>query len=90
MTIKLAEAPSQEHGRLKLDLSGVDIFGYPGETEFRLRQANGLWLTYTTDGDRRKELLLPAGNYYLMVDRKVRHIFKIEPEIALPIEVAAR
>jgi hypothetical protein len=88
--IDLAKAPSVPHGMLSLDLSDVDTWGYPGETEFRLRRANGIWLTYLTDKDRRKQLLLPAGNYYLMVDKKVRNVFTIEPESRVPITVAAR
>ena len=88
--LDLAQAPDRGHGVLELDLSDVDIFGYPGETEFKLRRANSLWLTYYTDGDRRKSLLLPEGNYYLMVDKKVRKVFKIVPEGNVPVEVAAR
>jgi len=90
VAIDLAKTADQPSGVLTLDLSDVDIWGYPGETEFKLRRANGLWLTYFTDRDRKKRLLLPVGNYYLMVDNKVRSVFAIAPQSRVPITVAAQ
>jgi hypothetical protein len=89
VTVALEQAPSIPQGTLLLDLSDVDLWGYPGETEFKLRRANGLWLTYHTDKDRRKQLLLPEGNYYLMVDNKVRKVFAIGAAASVPISLAA-
>jgi hypothetical protein len=87
--VALDQAPTIPQGTLLLDLSDVDLWGYPGETEFKLRRANGLWLTYHTDKDRRKQLLLPEGNYYLMVDNKVRKVFAISAEGSVPISLVS-
>ena len=89
VAVSLEQAPSIPQGTLLLDLSDVDLWGYPGETEFKLRRANGLWLTYHTDKDRKKQLLLPEGNYYLMVDNKVRKTFAIFAQASVPITLAS-
>jgi hypothetical protein len=42
-------------------------------------------MSFVSDGDRRKRLLLPVGNYYLMVDKKVRNVYTIREEKAAPL-----
>ncbi|NIP72188.1 MAG: hypothetical protein GWO16_03760, partial [Gammaproteobacteria bacterium] len=76
-TVALDKAPAVESGVLALDLSDVDTFGAPDRVPFQLRRERGAWLTYTTDTDRRKSLLLPVGNYYLKVADRVRNAFTI-------------
>ncbi len=68
----------------------MDVFGYPDRVPFRLRRERGAWLTYTTDSDRRKDLLLPKGNYYLQIEERIRKVFTITPEAEVPVLVGQR
>jgi hypothetical protein len=77
VVLTLSGAKAQAAGLLELDLSQVDILGNRGRLPFRLRRARGEWLSYSSDHDRRKQLLLPAGNYYLMLNKKVVKAFSI-------------
>ena len=45
-------------------------------------------MSYFTDKDRRKQLLLPTGNYYLMVNNKVMRAFRIEPSKTRTVAVS--
>ncbi|MCH8842724.1 MAG: hypothetical protein IID61_07055 [SAR324 cluster bacterium] len=89
IALDLSKAPQGRHGVLNLDISSIDIFGYPDRTAFRLRKAKGLWHTYYTDKDRRKSLLLPVGNYYLRINKKLRRVFTIKAEEEVPLIVTA-
>jgi hypothetical protein len=84
-TIGFKEVPDQKLGVLEIDLAEVDIFGYPGSVPFQLRRERGPWMSYTSDGDRRKHLLMPAGNYYLRVDNKVRNVYSIKGDGTKPL-----
>ncbi|HUJ75131.1 MAG TPA: hypothetical protein VL359_09745, partial [bacterium] len=75
-------------GAVRVDLADQDLFGYPGQVPFRVRRERGAWLSYFSDADRHKDLLLPVGNYYLMVDKRVRNVFTIRAQQTVP--VAAR
>jgi hypothetical protein len=44
-------------------------------------------MSYFTDKDRRKQVLLPAGNYYLKVGGKVMSAFRIEPQKSRAVAV---
>jgi hypothetical protein len=77
-TIALKDLPDAKTGVLDIDLSDVDIFGYPGAVPFQLRRERGPWMSYYSDGDRRKHLIMTAGNYYLRVDNKVRNVYSIQ------------
>jgi hypothetical protein len=90
IVLSLEKAPPQKVGMLELDLSDVDTFGPPGRVPFRLRRERGAWLSYSTDSDRRKQLLLPEGNYYLQVREKVRKVFTITAESQVPVMVGLR
>ena len=90
IALALDKAKARKLGLLELDLSSMDVFGYPDRVPFRLRRERGAWLSYTTDGDRRKALLLPQGNYYLQVDKKVRKVFTITAQSQIPVMVSRR
>jgi hypothetical protein len=83
--IAFNDLPAAKLGVLQLDLSDLDLFGYPGQVPFQLRRERGQWMSFVSDGDRRKRLLLPVGNYYLMVDKKVRNVYTIREEKAAPL-----
>jgi hypothetical protein len=89
-TLVLEQAPRAKVGMLELDLSDVDTFGPPGRVPFKLRRERGAWLSYTTDTDRRKQLLLPEGNYYLQVRNKVRKVFTITAQSEVPVMIGQR
>ncbi len=89
-TLALEKAKPRKVGLLALDLSEVDTFGYPERVPFGLRRERGAWLTYTTDMDRKKDLLLPQGNYYLRIDKKMRKVFTIAPQKQVPVMVSKR
>ncbi|HEX7927409.1 MAG TPA: hypothetical protein VF678_07450, partial [bacterium] len=84
-TITFKEVPDVKLGVLDIDLGEVDIFGYPNSVPFQLRRERGPWMSYTSDGDRRKHLLMPAGNYYLRVDNKVRNVYSIKGDGTKPL-----
>jgi len=89
-TLDMSKAPAQKVGLLELDLSDVDTFGPPGRVPFELRRERGQWLSYATDSDRRKQLLLPEGNYYLQLNHKVRKVFTISAQTPVPVMVSQR
>ena len=88
-TLSLQDAPARPGGLMNLDLSVVDVFGDPGRIPFQLRRARGEWLSFYTDKDRKKSLLLPAGDYYLRVKKKVLKAFTIRPPAARQVVVDA-
>ncbi|MDH4121655.1 MAG: WD40 repeat domain-containing protein [Deltaproteobacteria bacterium] len=77
--IDVSKAPLVNTGLLKLDLASVSGFGAGNRLAFQLRRGRGDWLTYLTEEDRRKWLLLPEGHYYLKVEDKVARAFTIVP-----------
>jgi hypothetical protein len=85
--LELKEAPMQAAGVLSADLSDVDVFGYPGAVPFELRRSKGPWVSYYSDRDRKKQILLPTGNYYLRVADKIRAAFVINAASETPIKV---
>jgi hypothetical protein len=85
ISIGFKDLPPTKLGVLQLDLSDLDLFGYPGQVPFKLRRERGQWMSYVSDGDRRKRLLLPEGNYYLMVDKKVRNVYSIREDATSPV-----
>jgi hypothetical protein len=85
VAIAFTDLPPAKLGVLQLDLTDLDLFGYPGQVPFQLRRERGQWLSYVSDGDRRKRLLLPEGNYYLMVDKKVRNVYTIRADKTAPL-----
>ena len=89
ITLSLQDAPARPGGLMNLDLSVVDVFGDPGRIPFQLRRARGEWLSFYTDKDRKKSLLLPAGDYYLRVKKKVLKAFTIRPPAARQVVVDA-
>jgi hypothetical protein len=86
--IAFKDAPEIKVGLLELDLVDTDTFGYPGQVPFQLRHERGPWLSYTSDADRKKRLLLPEGNYYLKVDNKVRNVYTIRARPGTPVATA--
>lgn len=77
VVLELKAAKPRPAGIMELDLSRVDLVGDPEAMIFKLRRARHSWQTFSTDRDRRKNLLLPVGNYYLMLNRKVAKAFSI-------------
>lgn len=88
--LSVEKAKSTPAGVLKLDMTAVDLIGHPARMTFQVRRAKGQWHTYRTDADRRKQLLLPVGNYYLRVGRKVVAAFSIPPGEAADVKVKAQ
>ena len=83
--INFKDAPEYKVGILEVNLTDTDIFGYPGQVPFQLRRERGPWLSYSTDADRKKMLLLPEGNYYMKVDNKVRNVYTIRAGTGVPV-----
>jgi len=90
VVIALDKAPERPVGMLELDLSSVDLFGAPDAVPFSLRRERGNWVTYRTDADRRKALLLPVGNYYLRVGERVAKVFTVQSRAQTPVTVGER
>ena len=87
VAISFKDLPATKLGVIQIDLTELDIFGYPNQVPFKLRRERGVWMSYVSDGDRRKRLLVPEGNYYLMVDKKVRNVFSIREGGTAPLAV---
>ncbi|MCZ6645757.1 MAG: WD40 repeat domain-containing protein [SAR324 cluster bacterium] len=87
VVLSFDKVQAREAGVLNLDLSAVDLVGFQGRLPFKLRLARGNWFSYFTDKDRRKQILLPTGNYYLMVNNKVMKAFSIAPSKSRQIAV---
>jgi WD40 repeat protein len=85
VNVTFQNLPPVKFGTLQLDLSNTDLFGYPAQVPFKLRRERGPWLSFVTDGDRRKRLLVPEGNYYLMVDKRVKSVYSIREETGAPV-----
>jgi hypothetical protein len=85
VSIAFKDAPETQLGLLDVDLADVDTFGYPGQVPFQLRRERGPWMSYFSDADRRKRMLMPAGNYYLRVGNKVRNVFSIRDQKDKPL-----
>jgi hypothetical protein len=83
--VAFKDVPAVKFGVLPIDLAELDLFGYPDKVPFRLRRERGRWMSYVTDGDRKKKLLVPEGNYYLMVDKRVRNVFSITESSTAPL-----
>lgn len=77
VVLTLKDGGDTPAGLLQLDLSVIDLLGHEGRVPFRLRLARAQWHSYFTDTDRRKKLLLPVGNYYLKVNKRVVKAFTV-------------
>ena len=66
-------------GYYTVDLSNVQQWGQKDDRiAFQLKRKRGNWLTYLTDTDKSKTLLLKEGNYYLKINKRVRKAFIID------------
>ena len=87
IAVSFKDLPPLKLGVLQLDLSDLDLFGYPGQVPFKLRRERGPWMSFVSDGDRHKRLLLWEGDYYLMVNKKVRSVYSIREDKTAPVAV---
>ncbi len=72
------KTPSVPTGVLFLSFPKTQFFGNPLSFEFQIRNSQNQWLTYTSDQDKQKRILLPVDNYYLKLNGKLVKTFQIK------------
>ncbi|NQU64959.1 MAG: hypothetical protein HQ517_11870, partial [SAR324 cluster bacterium] len=74
----LSKTSETVFGYYTLNLANIQQWGQKDERiSFQLKREPGNWLTYSTDTDKTKTLLLKEGNYYLKINERVRKAFVI-------------
>jgi len=66
------------YGILRLDLTKIEQFGDRKQIKFQLKRSSLEWMTYRSDTDQTKALLLPTGEYYLRVNKKLKRAFVVK------------
>ena len=66
------------YGYYTVNLANVHQWGLKSDSiSFQLRVNRSKWMTYLTNSNKTKTLLLKKGNYYLRINDKVRQTFII-------------
>ena len=66
------------YGYYTVDLSSVQQWGKKSDRiAFQLKRNKNNWMTFLSDTNKNKTLLLQEGNYYLRVNNRVRKVFII-------------
>ena len=71
------KTPPVPTGILFLNFQKTQFFGNP--FSFQIRNSQNQWMTYTSDHDKQKRMLLPADYYYLKLNGKLVKAFQIRP-----------
>jgi len=72
-------ADTSVYGYYTVDLSSVQQWGKKSDrVAFQLKRNKNNWMTFLSDTNKNKTLLLQEGNYYLRVNNRVRKAFVID------------
>jgi len=68
------------YGTLHLDLTKIEQFGDRKRIKFQLKRGSMAWMSFVSDTDQTKSLLLPKGEYYLRVNNKLKRAFVVKKD----------